>query len=342
MAYFHSRVALAVLSACLLFQQMTALVLDPTKDYRNFTTARIFSKPRKAAWFYTVALKDIHNEYAKTGLTISITSLIDSGTEYPVIVIVDGEVDKFWYDFFAALGVERVLHVQKDFPELHEELPALNEANNRAQEKYWGCFNKLLGWALTDYDKVISLDFDTVWWQNPDDAMMFPEVSAINDPGMSLGNPNPDWAKPFQASIIVMQPSMTTAHAILQHLKHHVDNNIDTGDLPEQHILNEFWNLRWFDLPFGFNIMPSQIAYEAYRGVYSIHHVAWWKDLFYRAADDKCTDNTDCAECCRRAVAARVKGEEKLRKARLRDGRREHHRPHREKGEDGGRRLQQG
>lgn len=59
-----------------------------------------------------------------------------------------------------------------------------------------------------------------------------------------------------------------------------------------------------FELPVGFNIQPTQIPYEAYKGVYSIHHVAWWKDDFYRSLD-RCETEVDCKECCRRAVKAR-------------------------------------
>ena len=54
----------------------------------------------------------------------------------------------------------------------------------------------------------------------------------------------------------------------------------------------------------GFNIQPTQIPYEAYKGVYSIHHVAWWKDDFYRTLE-RCEIEPDCKECCRRAVKAR-------------------------------------
>ncbi len=85
-----------------------------------------------------------------------------------------------------------------------------------------------------------------MFWRNPDDAMYYPELSAVNDYGMSLGNPSIDWHKAFQAGIMVLEPYNKTFGEITRLLGEHLHGHEDLGGLPEQHILNEYWNLKWY------------------------------------------------------------------------------------------------
>lgn len=42
-------------------------------------------------------------------------------------------------------------------------------------------WNKLLAWTLTEYEKLVLIDSDTVAWNNADELFLYPEFAAVQD-----------------------------------------------------------------------------------------------------------------------------------------------------------------
>lgn len=305
----------------------------------RLTTTWKLEKPRRAAWVYTAALREGATWYPRRGLIGSITSVIESGSVYDVVVILDvvdgSRLDPLFKQALLALGVARVGVLPHDVPNhLLRALQSIKQANQEAKWKYTGCFNKLLGWALTEYDKVALMDFDVTAWSNPDHAMLFPGVSAVLDKGMATAklSAQGEWAVPFQAGIVVLEPSEAELWGMVELLRVHLDEGRSLGDLPEQHILNEYWNLRWFQLPVGFNLLPydipgavSQEEPDVPEGmVVTLHHVGvfkadkvgGFKEHFTRGRAACEHDGLNmCRTCCRRAARAVKIGEARIEAA---------------------------
>ncbi|WKY14170.1 hypothetical protein Q1695_000041 [Nippostrongylus brasiliensis] len=95
-------------------------------------------------------------------------------------------------------------------------------------------FTKLHCWRLTQYQKAVFLDADTLVLQNADELFERPEFSAAADIG---------WPDCFNSGVFVYVPSIETYRRLLQFAITH--GSFDGGD---QGLLNEFF-AGWRDLP---------------------------------------------------------------------------------------------
>jgi lipopolysaccharide biosynthesis glycosyltransferase len=107
-------------------------------------------------------------------------------------------------------------------------------------------FVKLRAWQLTDFDKVVLLDADTLVLKNVDELFERPELSAA--PDMLL----PDH---FNSGVMVLRPSEDTFQRMVRSLVS--AENYDGGD---QGFLNTFFS-DWYSgprthrLPVGYNLL---------------------------------------------------------------------------------------
>lgn len=114
-----------------------------------------------------------------------------------------------------------------------------------------GCtFSKLRAWTLTQFDKCVFLDADTLVLQNVDDLFEREELSAVADIG---------WPDCFNSGVFVFKPSQTTYAGLLKHADKF--GSFDGGD---QGLLNEFfsdWSTKDISrhLPFTYNTVSSAV-----------------------------------------------------------------------------------
>lgn len=112
-----------------------------------------------------------------------------------------------------------------------------------------GCtFSKIRAWKLTEFEKCVFLDADTLVLQNIDDLFERDELSAVPDVG---------WPDCFNSGVFVFKPSDTTYAGLLDHAKRY--GSFDGGD---QGLLNEFfsnWNTQDIThrLPFVYNTVST-------------------------------------------------------------------------------------
>jgi len=112
-----------------------------------------------------------------------------------------------------------------------------------------GCtFSKLHAWMLTDYEKCVFMDADTMVLQNVDDMFQREELSAAPDIG---------WPDCFNSGVFVFKPSQQTFTALLNHAEKF--GSFDGGD---QGLLNEFfsdWSTADISrhLPFTYNTVSA-------------------------------------------------------------------------------------
>lgn len=114
-----------------------------------------------------------------------------------------------------------------------------------------GCtFSKLSAWTLTDFEKCVFLDADTLVLQNVDDLFEREEFSAAPDVG---------WPDCFNTGVFVFKPSQETYTALINHAKSY--GSFDGGD---QGLLNEFfsdWSTKDISrhLPFIYNTVATAV-----------------------------------------------------------------------------------
>ena len=128
-----------------------------------------------------------------------------------------------------------------------------------------GCtFSKLRAWTLTQFEKCVFMDADTLVLQNVDDLMQREELSAAPDIG---------WPDCFNTGVFVFKPSTKTYDDLLAHAKQY--GSFDGGD---QGLLNEFfsdWSTKDIarHLPFAYNTVSS--AVYSYTPAFN----RYWKDV---------------------------------------------------------------
>jgi len=124
-------------------------------------------------------------------------------------------------------------------------------------------FTKLHCWRLTQYEKAVFLDADTLVLQNSDDLFERDEFSAAPDIG---------WPDIFNTGVFVFRPSLETYKRLLEFAISH--GSFDGGD---QGLLNEFFN-DWrekearFRLPFSYNMTAGAVY------TYAAAHKRFGKD----------------------------------------------------------------
>jgi len=114
-----------------------------------------------------------------------------------------------------------------------------------------GCtFSKIRAWKLTEFEKCVFLDADTMVLQNVDDLFEREELSAAADVG---------WPDCFNSGVFVFRPSEKTYADILAHAKKY--GSFDGGD---QGLLNDFfsdWSTKDISrhLPFTYNTVSTAV-----------------------------------------------------------------------------------
>lgn len=134
-----------------------------------------------------------------------------------------------------------------------QELNSEDEVNLRliARPELGVTFTKLKIWTLTQFEKCVFLDADTLVLQNVDELFEREELSAAPDIG---------WPDCFNSGVFVFTPSMETYHSLLKFATE--QGSFDGGD---QGLLNMYFR-EWatkdisYHLPFLYN-MVSNVCY---------------------------------------------------------------------------------
>ncbi|KAJ3360289.1 Glycogenin-1 [Allomyces javanicus] len=192
-------------------------------------------EPRKA--WVTLLTSDAYAD----GALVLATSLRAVGTQYPIMVMHTPHVRAHTRTRLAA-AFDRVIPVGPIFV----DDPRLALLNGRPELRT--SFTKLRAWTLTQFEKLVFLDADTLVVQNLDDLMDRPELSAAPDAG---------WPDMFNSGVFTLVPSIDTYRALRAHLREH--GSIDGGD---QGLLNAFFGEAWRvdparRLPFTDNMTPT-------------------------------------------------------------------------------------
>lgn len=152
-------------------------------------------------------------------------SLLASGTREAKIVMVTADVSAAARGALAEQGwmlrdIEALSRPSPDAPAL---LPRFDNV-----------FSKLRAWQLTDVEKVVLLDADTLVLRNVDDLFERPELAAA-----------PDFLMPdrFNSGVMVLEPSARTFQRMLDFPRD--AENYDGGD---QGFLNSFF-AGWYAMP---------------------------------------------------------------------------------------------
>jgi alpha-N-acetylglucosamine transferase len=142
-------------------------------------------------------------------------------------------------------------------------IPNPDPATQQMLPRFGAAYTKLRAWQLTDFDKVVLLDADTIVMKNVDDLFERPELAA-----------GPDFFMPdrFNSGVMVLDPSEGTFERMIQELGR--APSYDGGD---QGFLNQFFG-GWYAkpvehrLPVGYNM-----AHFIYQFMHS--HASAWKNL---------------------------------------------------------------
>lgn len=159
------------------------------------------------------------------GVTALGKSLDRAGSVHPKLVLVTPDVPEAGRAELAALGweVREVEPIENPRPESHQFFP-----------RYAHSFNKLQAWSLSDFDKLVVMDADTIALQNVDDLFARPAIAAA-----------PDFLLPdrFNSGVMVIEPSTEIYENMLEALF-----ELESYDGGDQGFLNTFF-ADWYALP---------------------------------------------------------------------------------------------
>lgn len=152
-------------------------------------------------------------------------SLRKSGTREERIVMVTSDVSP---------AARRAVSEQGWSVREVEPLSAPNNGKDVLFRRFGGVFTKLRAWELTDLDKVVFLDADTLVLQNVDELFDRPEIAAA-----------PDFLMPdrFNSGVMVLDPNRETFRRMVESLD--ATMSYDGGD---QGFLNSFFS-GWYAMP---------------------------------------------------------------------------------------------
>jgi glycogenin glucosyltransferase len=172
-------------------------------------------------------------------------SLDRTGTAHPKVVLVTADVPCAARRSLADKGWR-----------IHEVEPIANPNPARRQffPRFANTFTKLRAFALTDYEKIVLLDADTIVLQNIDDLFERPAIAAA-----------PDFLLPdrFNSGVMVIDPCVETFAKMMDVLL-----GSDSYDGGDQGFLNVFF-ADWYSspaahrLPAGYNL--HQFIYQFLR-----------------------------------------------------------------------------
>ena len=182
------------------------------------------------------------------------SSLKASGTAEPMVLMVTPEVRVVTRDRLAAEGwaVREIAPIPNPNPSTQQMLP-----------RFAAAYTKLRAWQLTDFDKVVLLDADTIVMKNVDDLFEHPELTAA-----------PDFFLPdrFNSGVMVIDPSEATFARMIHALGQ--APSYDGGDQGFLNLFFEGWYAKPIEhrLPAGYNM-----AHFIYQFMHS--HASAWKNL---------------------------------------------------------------
>ena len=165
-------------------------------------------------------------------------SLAATRTPHPKVLLVTADVSQ---DARARLaGQGWLIREVEGIPNPHPEKGLLFA-------RFGNVFTKLQAWNLTEFDKLVFLDADTIALQNVDELFERPSFAA-----------GPDYFVPdrFNSGVMVLDPSTATYEAMRTALRGSA--SYDGGD---QGFLNEFF-ADWYAMPIANRLPPG----------YNMHH----------------------------------------------------------------------
>lgn len=180
------------------------------------------------------------------GVEVLGQSLAETGTRVPRILLVTADVTSS-----ARKGLERLGWQLRDVEPIANPKPR----SEYLFERFAGVFTKLRAWQLTEFERVVFLDADTLVLQNVDDLFERPEFAAA-----------PDFFMPdrFNSGVMVLRPSEATFSRMVAELA--LASSYDGGD---QGFLNTFF-AHWYAmpaanrLPVGYNM--AHFIYQFMKG----------------------------------------------------------------------------
>ncbi|KAI6191903.1 hypothetical protein M3Y97_00278000 [Aphelenchoides bicaudatus] len=197
--------------------------------------------------FVTLATND---GYAVGALVLA-HSLRETGTQHALHVL---------YTEGVSSALRNQLHAVFTHASLVNILDS-NDQENLALIGHLGLtFTKLHAWRLTEYEKAVFLDADTLVLQNVDELFSRPEISAAPDIG---------WPDYFNSGVFVFTPSLERYRELVQFGLQ--EGSFDGGD---QGLLNK-WFKDWREsdashrLPFIYNMTAGAIY--SYAAALKIH-----------------------------------------------------------------------
>lgn len=167
------------------------------------------------------------------GVEVLGQSIRESGSSEALVLMATPDVSRQALSGLAARGWQ-ICGIQ----------PIANPATEhiRLFKRYKHSFTKLRVFELTDLDKVVFLDADTVVLQNVDDLFTRPSIAAA-----------PDFFMPdhFNSGVMVLEPSGELFGRLMQALA-----TAETYDGGDQGFLNTFWADWWF-MPAEHRLPPT-------------------------------------------------------------------------------------
>jgi glycogenin len=165
-------------------------------------------------------------------------SLQASETPYPKVLLVTPDVSEASRSLLASQGW--ILREVKPIPNPHPERGLLFA-------RFGNVFTKLHVWRLSEYERVVFLDADTIVVQNVDELFERPDFAAA-----------PDFFVPdrFNSGVMVLRPSIGTFEEMVRAL--HGSDSYDGGD---QGFLNQYF-ADWYAMPVANRLPPG----------YNMHH----------------------------------------------------------------------
>ena len=177
------------------------------------------------------------------GVMQTIVSLRDVHAAYPIVVLASN-VSSFALRPLRSINVT-IIHV--DF------IANPTHMQSQGALKYPGTFGKLALWNLTQYDRVVSLDVDTIVRRNIDHlfspAVKAPAAVAEGPPPRTFGGIH---FKPFNSGVLVVSPDRQVFKSLVK-----AKDSLPSYDGGDQGTLASFHARRgvpWHELPRTYNL----------------------------------------------------------------------------------------
>jgi glycogenin glucosyltransferase len=148
-------------------------------------------------------------------------SLRDSGTQRDIVILITKQLSNEWKNKLANISN----HIE--LVNIYDSGDETNLALLKRPE-LGITFTKLHCWRLTQYEKAVFMDADTLVLQNIDDLFERDELSASPDPG---------WPDCFNSGVFVYKPSLDTFNNLVNWSLTH--GSFDGGD---QGLLNSYFS----------------------------------------------------------------------------------------------------